>query len=188
MLLILAVCNTSKVNAQAAFEKGKSYASLGYGLTLFKAAKLLTITANELGMKSNYFGPLLIKYEYAVSDKIGIGMSFGYTTVGVSATDDSNYTYKFKYNKLTATPRVNFHLGGENEKLDPYIGFGLGYKKVSYSLTTNNPDVPQIKIPGFPSSFEASVGCRYIFTPNVGAFIEVGAGHGYTQFGLVAKF
>jgi hypothetical protein len=34
----------------------------------------------------------------------------------------------------------------------------------------------------------ASFGCRFYFTDNIGAFIELGMGHGFAQGGLQLKF
>ena len=196
VLTVFVFCNASKVNAQGAFEKGKSYASLGYGYSLLNYKNLFFSGVNFTStLKTSGFGPIGLKYEYAISDKIGIGFSAGYTKSSVTLTDNlstsgsEQYTYKYSFSKLTITPRLNFHLGGDNKKIDPYIGFGVGFKKVNYGFTTTDSNYKAANISGIiPMSFEASFGCRFLFSENLGGFAEIGAGHGFLQVGLVGKF
>lgn len=197
LLVVFSLFGTQKLKAQAAFEEGKSYASIGYGYQLFSVKSLFKAVAtgtNEI--KTTGFGPIVYKYEYAVNEKIGIGISGAYTSSNISWTNNTTdalgknvtYNYKYKYSKFTFTPRLNIHLT-ENEKIDPYVGFGLGFKKAAFNLDTNDPTyTDEIDFPTGKVSLEASFGCRFLFTEQIGAFVELGVGHGFFQGGVVAKF
>ncbi len=194
MLLIATVCTAYTGNAQA-FEKGKSYASIGYGFQLLPVKSLFKVYQDELGFKVKGMGPFAMKYEYAITDKVGIGLNIGFTNASIAWSDSSlnlsgnieNFNYSYKYSKLTITPRFNYHLG-DNEKIDPYIGLGIGFKKASYKFTTSDPFFNGISFSGLPVSFEATFGIRGWFTDQIGAFAEIGAGHGFFQLGAVGKF
>ncbi len=196
--MLLVLLSSTNSNAQSAFEKGKSYVSVGYGYQILSIKSIYKVYDNPLlysGFSVSGMGPIRVNYEYAVSDKLGVGLNIGYTSASVKFTDSytdgsgntQTYNYKYKYSKLTILPRLNWHLG-ESEKVDPYIGFGIGFKKVTYALETNDPNFQGIKLSGLPVGFDATFGCRFLFTPNIGAYVEVGAGHGFLQGGLVAKF
>ncbi len=195
IVMVLALSHTAR--SQAAFEKGKSYVSLGYGYQILSVKTLFQVYEKDLGFSVSGFGPIRLNYEYAVTEKVGIGLNMGYTSASVQFTADrvdlptgkiTTYNYKYKYSKLTALPRLNFHLGGDNEKIDPYIGFGIGFKKVTYAIETLDPDFSGIKFGGVPLGFEATFGCRFLFTPALGGYVELGAGHGFAQVGMCAKF
>ncbi len=195
MLLVLVSSKTTY--AQTAFEMGKSVVSIGYGYQVLSIKSVFKVydAVGFNGFAVSGMGPIRVNYEYALSEKVGVGVNMGYTAASVkfSADDiDGNgnaitYNYKYKYSKFTFVPRLNFHLGS-NEKIDPYVGFGAGYKKVSYTLETNDPVFTGLSTTGIPLAFEATFGCRFLFSPNVGAYVEMGAGHGFLQFGVVAKF
>jgi outer membrane protein W len=174
-------------NAQA-FEKGKSTVSASVGYAVFSGGKFFRQFEVFDNFKYKRTPPLALAYEYAITEQLGIGINAGYSATTVSFEDkDSLYNYKFIGNKLTVKARLNYHFI-EDEKFDPYFGFGLGYKHNSWSLETNDSkflDLPSINI---PVSFEARLGARYFFVPNFGAYAEVGIGHGAANIGLVGKF
>lgn len=195
LTLSIAILASSAAFSQA-FEQGKSYVSLSYGYEIFNITNILGdfAAANGADVKTKKFGPMSLKYEYAISDKIGIGASFGYTNTSINgsydSTDNKTYTYKIATNKITAKARLNWHLA-DHDKLDPYIGFGFGYKSFSGSSTSSDPNVADeknVNLALLPVSFEATFGIRYLFTPSFGAFGELGIGHGVAHIGLVGKF
>ena len=73
-------------------------------------------------------------------------------------------------------------------KLDPYFGFGLGFKSSTWKLDTNDDFFNGVTFKGVPVSMEAKFGVRYFFVPALGAFAELGIGHGFANVGLVGKF
>ncbi|HTF80583.1 MAG TPA: outer membrane beta-barrel protein, partial [Cytophagales bacterium] len=211
ILILSFLLSTNLVSAQA-FEEGKSYVSGSYGIgsffgIFFSSAKkaIEESGGNVSGIKVKTLGPLSLKYEYGVSEHIGLGINVNYLTNGISYDDtqtDGTYTttehYKLTRNTISVLARMNIHFG-DHEKLDPYWGFGLGYRqatwKQEYSITSNDPTVgnntqadPLPSFNAFPFGFETTFGMRYLFTPSVGAFAEVGFAKSFAQFGLTAKF
>lgn len=199
-LLCLSVIPT-KSNGQA-FEEGKHYVSLGYGYQAVGVRTIFKTFDSYAGFSVKGFGPVLAKYEYGVSDNVGIGVSLGYNTTDISwnregeelNNETGEYekrTYKtgYKHSKLTAVARVNFHLA-KHETIDPYIGLGFGFKSNQFNLSTNDPEFSETSLDfrGIPIAMSASFGCRFYFTENIGAFIELGMGHGFAQGGLQMKF
>lgn len=191
----------NRANAQA-FEAEKSYVSVGYGYELFSVKRFFDLYENETGFSVKGFGPVVAKYEYGLSEKVGIGLAVGYGGATVSWRDDysvyneatgqydiKTYSYEYKNNKITGTARINWHLG-DHDKIDPYIGVGLGFKSNRFKLSTtdSNFDEGTLDFKGVPMSMSASFGCRFYFTDNIGAFIELGMGHGFAQGGLQMKF
>lgn len=179
-------------NAQA-FEQGRSYVSVSYGYQLVNFGKLFNAYDSYGDYKYKQLGPIGFQYEYALSDKIGLGVSAGYTATNVTwsqtdaANPDNNYFYKYKGSKITGNARLNVHMG-EHDKLDPYFGFGLGFKSSTWKLDTNDDFFNGVTFKGVPVSMEAKFGVRYFFVPALGAFAELGIGHGFANVGLVGKF
>jgi opacity protein-like surface antigen len=182
------------VNAQdAAFYQGSSTVTIGYGFpNIGKSILKIGNSAGVTDSKITGVGPIHVKYEYAVSDKVGVGVSLGYVSFADEYTQDNGgaapYKYKDAITSFGILARFNYHFGG-NEKVDPYVGLGAGYNNWTAKTTTNDPDgigntftIP-IKI-----GFEGGVGVRYYFTPNIGAYAELGYGKSILQGGLAFKF
>lgn len=196
-------------NAQA-FEEGKNYASLSYGFGTFfgagfGASKTLIEKAgiNVSDIRLSTIGPISAKYEYAVSRHLGLGLGINYISNDVNYLDSytsNGYTvvnrYELNRTSVSFLARANVHFG-DHKKLDPYLGAGIGYRyekwAQEYSFTSTDPNAKPSEnslpsFPGIPFGFEATFGVRYLFTPNVGAFAELGFAKSFTQFGVVAKF
>jgi len=211
MLSLSLLLTNNLANAQA-FEEGKSYVSASYGVgsffgLFFNGVKnsIQNSGTDVTGIKVRTLGPICGKYEYGVSEHIGLGVGINYLTNSISYNDtqsDGQYTttehYKLSRNTISFLARMNIHFG-DHDKLDPYWGFGIGYRYVKwdqeYSYTTNDPngtttttpdELPSFNV--FPFGFETTFGMRYMFTPSVGAFAEVGFAKSFAQFGLTAKF
>ena len=140
------------------------------------------------------------KFEYMVTDGIGIGLEYSYAAVDVKYTEDKfanqstiqTYHYTATLYKQRILARVNFHFG-TSKKIDPYATVGVGYK-VSL-LKSNNPD-DQKSIADFnnnfsnlvPISYRLGIGMRYFFSENIGISAEVGIGGAIVQGGICGKF
>lgn len=189
LLLVAGVILMHTASFGQAFQKGKSYASVGYSYQAFNAVKLFSINATA-GLNVSGLGPATLKYEYAVSDKVGVGISAAYSMANVSWTDVGsnglNYNYKYTWSKMTFTPRFNFHFG-DDEHFDPYFGIGLGYKNSGLKSASNDPNFIPFSLKGLPMSMETVFGGRYLFSDNFGAFAEIGIGHGFITGGFVLK-
>lgn len=192
LMAVIAIAAIS-VNAQeTAFYQGSSTFTIGYGFpNIGKSILKIGNSAGVTDSKITGVGPLHAKYEYAVSDKVGVGVSVGYVSFADEYTQNSGgptYKYKDAITSLGILARFNYHFGG-NDKVDPYVGIGAGYNNWSLKTTTNDPDGTgnSITIP-IKVGFEGGVGVRYYFTPNIGAYAELGYGKSILQGGLAFKF
>jgi hypothetical protein len=141
---------------------------------------------NIPGFSTNLFQPITLKAEFALSNEIGLGLSTVYSAAS-ARWQDQGYSYESSYNKLSITPRLNIHFL-RKKVLDMYIGGGLGYKTGEYQFKSTDPAFSPVSSIGvIHISLEASLGMRAYITPDLGAFAELGVGHGYLQFGVVYK-
>lgn len=192
----------NSANAQA-FEQGKSYVSVSYGFGSYYNVFSKAIADLYPDVKYKSFGPIYGKYEYAVSEHIGLGLnvaylstSFNYNETYSDGTDQTTYKWKLDRSTYSVLARMNVHFG-DHDKLDPYWGFGIGYRGVnwknSYSVvstdSSSNISPQAYSAPvGFPIGFETTFGIRYLFHPNLGAFAEVGFAKSFAQVGITGKF
>lgn len=167
-----------------AFEQGKSQVSVGYG---FINATQAIISSYDVmlypGLEYSALGPVFLKYEYGVSEKVGFGLNIAYVSAGI----DYDYlleTASIKWWNTSFNARVNRHFGS-SDKFDPYIGLGLGYKMGNWKFEGGDESDDMKAL--IPLGFEATFGARYMFTPNVGIFSEVGVAKGVIQGGLNIK-
>ena len=110
-------------------------------------------------------------FEHGFSDYISAGGSVDYLGLGTSYGSGG---------LLYLAARGSYHAGEllkAGDKLDPYIGAGLGY--LSWPGT------------GFGTSgvfFQGHVGARYYFSDNLAGVAEVGAGAAALKLGITLKF
>ena len=165
------------------FEQGASQISVGYGAVNFTQA-MVKDYGDILGTNQKFssLGPIFLKYEYGVSEKVGFGLNIAYVSAS-SSYDDMGYneTYSVDWWGASFNARVNRHFGS-SDKFDPYIGFGMGYKIANWSYSDSSSSDALI-----PLGLEATFGARYMFTPNIGIFSEVGLAKGVLQGGLNIK-
>lgn len=207
---------------EKAFKKGSIVITVGFGYpNLYKPLyKAFISTINNLNSIYSYynettsysvkgFGPAFFKAEYGLSKLIGLGVTSGYFNTTVTETvnyqtqeynsSTSSYYYvdhvdvnKYYHSSLSFAARINFHFGS-GEKLDPYVGTGVGYTMNQNTLTTTsdnpNPNIYQPYSRGSSVHFAITVGMRYYFIPNLGIYGEVGFDKwSLMQGGLVGKF
>jgi len=181
----------SIMNAQA-FEQGKSQISLGYGFAN-TTQTLIKNSANSndlfgdpeyLNSEFSALGPIFAKFEHGVSEKIGFGVNIAYVNAGFNYTSDLGGDASMKWWNTSVNARVNRHFGS-NDKFDPYIGLGMGYKFGKWK-SEGDDTAEEIKAL-IPLGFETTFGVRYMFTPNIGLFSEVGLAKGIFQAGLNIK-
>ncbi|MFM2038271.1 MAG: hypothetical protein RL432_1210 [Bacteroidota bacterium] len=152
------------------------------------------------------------RFEYMMSDKVGVGADINYEVSGFSYKFDDyvydangvamqdvngNYLYNtfqttYSAKKLRAMFRLNYHFV-QSEKVDMYTAFAGGYKNVNRVSETNpaNSSVTDAQLNGalIPVAFRIAVGAKVYFTQNIGAHVELGAfGGGLLQAGLSVKF
>lgn len=185
----------STSHAQA-FPEGSNSISVGYGfVTILGALNSTFDTYTDINYSS--LGPLYFKYERAMSDNIGLGLSVAYATnewsyrfSSFNDTTEVFHTETTKRSTYSILARFNYHFGS-SEKFDPYIGLGLGYRDANWSTTTTDAagvgsavDLPNL----VPLGMELTFGLRYFFTDNFGAYTEIGGAKSVVQLGLSGKF
>ncbi|MFA4851905.1 MAG: hypothetical protein WC868_09635 [Bacteroidales bacterium] len=199
MILGLAFAFSSGSFSQAVKE-GTSIVDVTYGwpnlyTNIFKAA---VDQANSIGLSATGFGPIGIKYEYMVAEKVGIGCIFNYanSTVKYQLNQTVNgtpttYNYEFSAQRIRAMAKFSFHFGN-SEKFDGYTTIALGYFSSPWKWESNDTSYVSSSVDIsslFPVAARVAVGGRYYFTDNIGALMEFGlGGGGLLEFGVTAKF
>jgi hypothetical protein len=166
------------------FEKGTSVVSAGIGLGS-------AIGSFNYGSQSP---GISLQYEKGVWDIGGPGVISlggyaarkGYKYSGSSGS----FGYEEKWNYTIIGVRSAYHYNGISaEKADLYGGIMLSYNILNYKYSDNSGSgTLQKGSYGNALGFTAYVGGRYLFTDNLGAFVELGYGVSYLTLGLALKF
>jgi len=193
----------TKSNAQAIGE-GKIIVDGYYGFgNLYNAIFEALASSSGSNITNKFMGPLGVRGEYLISDKVGFGLDLGYSSASMnydetitSYNPDINgnqidtYDYSIKTSKIGAMVTFNYHFV-ESDKFDAYFVTGLGYGNRTTTFTSTNKDyiVPEPKSSLFPVAARIGVGMRYFFTENIGANLGLGLGQGgLVNIGITAKF
>lgn len=189
--------SVSNVSAQA-LEEGNVVLDVYYGFpnlytTVFKAAYGTSTSGTDL--KVGGVGPLGLRAEYLLSDKIGLGVDIAYGKSFVKYSeydsfDDRTYDYDFSTTKIGVMATFNYHFI-DNDALDFYGIVGAGYKNRSFKFESTDPNYTNtdVSVTLIPVAFRIGVGLRYFFTDNIGANMAVGFGQGsILNAGISAKF
>ena len=195
LLALTMMLAPKKSNAQA-IEEGNVIIDAYYGFpnlysTVFKAAYE---SSNSTGLTLGSQGPLGIRAEYLITDKVGFGIDLGMNSSSISYSEaDINtniiYDYKFSTRKIGAIFTFNYHFV-ENDKLDAYFVVGGGYGNRNFKFTSTDPNYIEESVESLiPISYKIGVGMRYFFTENIGANLALGLGQGgLANVGVSAKF
>ena len=195
LLALTMILAPTKSNAQA-IEEGNVIIDAYYGFpnlysTVFKAAYE---SSNSTGFNLGSQGPLGIRAEYLITDKVGFGIDLGMNSSSISKSEaDINtniiYDYKFSTRKIGAIFTFNYHFV-ENDKLDAYFVVGGGYGNRNFKFTSTDPNYIEESVESLiPISYKIGVGMRYFFTENIGANLALGLGQGgLANVGVSAKF
>ena len=195
LLALTMMLAPKKSNAQA-IEEGNVIIDAYYGFpnlysTIFKA---LYESSNSTGLTLGSQGPLGIRAEYLITDKVGFGIDLGMNSSSISYSEaDINtniiYDYKFSTRKIGAIFTFNYHFV-ENDKLDAYFVVGGGYGNRNFKFTSTDPNYIEESVESLiPISYKIGVGMRYFFTENIGANLALGLGQGgLVNVGVSAKF
>ncbi len=171
-------------HAQTAYTKGDKIASLGVSFGNYGYG--------FAGSRSGGFIPITASLEFGVHESISVGPYIGYASW--------NYDYSFgdySSNFLSVgakgswhyVPFINQELNTslDEQKLDFYISLFLGIENRSFGYDDRNIDNQRSNVTRLV--FAPVLGFRYMFTPKVGAFIELGRGtFGYSSLGVSAHF
>lgn len=193
--LICMMAGTTTTKAQIV-EEGNVVVDLYYGwpnlyTTVLK--ELYADNAVDNSVKIGTLGPLGLRFEYMISDVVGVGLDAGYVNTWVEYEEEDIstsvvYDYKVSVPKIHALFKMNFHFT-KSDKVDAYGGFGVGYRNRSFKFTTNDPDFDEGNIDSLiPVGLRISIGTRYYFTENIGIGAEMGLGGPLLSFGISTRF
>jgi opacity protein-like surface antigen len=200
-LVIAMLLGVNAAHSQA-FDEGTKVFSLGYGFPNFTKSvfKALSSSSVDGSTKVTGAGPIHFRFEYGLSETWGIGASINFANAAWEDTytgtffnpngvnETKTYTDKWARRALSALVRFNKHFP-ISDKADVYSGIGLGYNSVKNTYTSTNPDGVQFDLNNkiLPIGFEWTVGLRFYFTDNIGAYVEGGFAKSILQFGLAIK-
>jgi len=191
-----ALLATTNVNAQAVTQ-GNVIIDGYYGFFSISNSWIRDVTSsNSSTFKS--IGPVGGRFEYMVSDKIGIGLEGNYhdrqvnwtgTITDTITNTSKDYSYTVGRKTIRVMPRINIHFGG-SDNFDGYFGVAAGYRSAGWYTVTNDPNYGNYGsgITLIPVAIRLALGGRYFFTDNIGLNMEIGLGGG-TMFhtGLTFK-
>lgn len=194
-MFLLAILLSVGASGQA-FQEGASSIHLGYGVGNLSQSLFKTFEQNYTEYSYQGMGPFFAKYEYAASDKIGVGLNFAYIGAEVSYTDinvvtpsGDFYRESITWTSMSFLARLNIHFG-DNEKFDPFWGVGMGYRTGTYVYDDNDPtyDNSDRLKSLIPFGFETTVGARFYFNDFIGLYAETGLAKAVFQGGISLKF
>jgi outer membrane protein W len=197
-LAIFAACVQPSTASAQAVEEGNILIDVYYGFPNLYGATFKRAYANsgtEENVKISSLGPIGLRGEYMVSDKIGLGLDIGFNNTKLTYTefdsfDNKDYEYDFKTQKIGAMVTFNFHFLESNDNLDAYFMVGAGYGNRSFTFESTDPNYSDETIDGLiPVASRVGVGMRYFFTDNIGMNLAIGFGQGgLVNGGLSLKF
>lgn len=202
---ILALGATVNANAQANsqgnFIFDAYYGAPNLGKKFYNAIEDANGTSN---FKATGVGPMGLRGEYMVADRVGVGFDIIYNSNNITYTSiDSTYNgntdtwtatsneYKRTMNRVRIQARFNYHFDVSNPDLDAYMGIGAGSNARYRKFYQNGNEVlDEFKGSGtlLPVSFRLCTGLRYYFSENVGVNAEIGLGGPLISAGLSVRF
>lgn len=189
--LLLALFVSSGVNAQT-LEKGDHTINLGFGFDPYFHFSKHHLATNH---KKSAVGPIVLGYDYILTEKLGIGRISVGGILGQSFYTERYSTpaqdYKYNRNRTAIIARGTYHFDIPKAKgLDLYAGVGAGIYIHSSTerITHFNGMESKSKSGNVGAAHYVFAGVRYFFTDAFGVYVE--AGHGLNAFngGLSFKF
>ena len=208
MTLILAVTAvaSSNLSLAQANTQGSVIIDPYYGFPNFGASFSKNFeTAGNSDLKVKGLGPLGLRAEYMLADKIGVGVDVIFNNYDLTyrstdslyngATDTWTTTVnenEYKMNRLRIQARFNYHFEVNNPNLDAYLGIGAGsnnrFRKAYENGVEVTDDADLGNLTLLPVSFRFCTGLRYYFTENIGMNAEIGLGGPLISAGLSLRF
>ena len=197
-ILFFALISLSINGLQAQiYPKGSVNFSAGYGAVTYGNLFLSFVTRglNLKNVNTNLTGPVYIKGEYAVADNFTVGLNVNYSNTSAtfnldSAAFVSRYSGTFGLRSTSLILRANYTVPFAEDRAGFMIGGGVGYRGLTVGYSDNDPNTPTgggFSIP-IPFTGELTLGLRYYFTENIGAYVETGITRSLIQGGLTARF
>lgn len=194
LVLVFSLSGFQNVSSQIV-EEGNVVIDVYYGwpnlyTTTLKSLYAENAVDNSVDIGS--VGPLGVRFEFMMSDKVGVGLDGGYVNTWLEydekdISSDTIYNYKVSVPKVHALFKINFHFS-QSDKLDAFAGFGVGYRNRQFKLETNDPNESFDFESIIPVGLRVNLGFRYYLTDNIGLGAEMGLGGPLLSFGVSAKF
>lgn len=161
------------------FQQGKTLVSFGYGYLNFMNADYGKMTEGNEELNS-IFGAAYEKVEYGCTNRIGVSTNIAFASATAPGAVFSSIS-------LILKPTYHFI---NTPRWDIYAGIGTGFKMTTVNRQgktaayySNNSRSKQTT-PGL----DATVGARFMITPNFGIYSEFGAAKSFMQAGITSKF
>lgn len=206
LIIAITIIASLSSNAQSlAFDKGKTVVTIGYGVPNLARVGLRFVYGAYPGYSVSGFGPFLVKGDYGILKNLGVGAVIGYSSTKLSYNETNgyydnngyyqNYTYQesLLWTSLSIGAHANYHFV-RKEKIDVYVGGGLGYTLHNIKYSNNDPYYYQNNnsyVAYNPNAifYAVTIGMRYYFTPNIGIYAEGGIEKSaLLQGGIALKF
>lgn len=179
---------TMGVNAQTV-NKGDQIINLGFGFDPYYSFSTVG------GVRRAAVGPIILGYEYIVTEKLGIGRIGVGGIMGQSFYNERYTTvWTDHHNKISRTAmigRAAYHFDLPVKGLDLYAGVGAGFyinhhsERTTNSLNGTQSSSTRVRVSGGHYVFG---GVRYFFTNAFGLYVEAGHGFNAINGGFVFKF
>jgi outer membrane protein W len=150
--------------------------------TVFKAAYVNNGSPSDV--KVTGIGPVGLRGEYLLTNKLGLGLDLGYnsTTVTYKYSNVFNgptYTETAKTQKIGIMATINYHFIVK-EHIDFYGMYGVGYGNRTFTDKSTEPGYTSTVIlkSTIPIASRLGIGLRYFFTDKIGANLALGFGQG----------
>jgi opacity protein-like surface antigen len=175
-----------------AFAENDVFITVAYGFGNFLRS---TFEANDLSSNQQIrtaIGPLMAKGAWALSSNLDFGVHLAFMSLKNEWTDTAaRSSGTGHYSGWSALARVNYHLK-PGRFFDPYLGFGVGYRRDRIKETSTNPSSgnkfeENILLIPFNLGMDVTIGFRLMATEHLGIMMETGIAKGIVQLGLVYR-
>ena len=166
---------TNSLHAQV--EKGTILIEPYYGF--LPSGKTILRALNQSGTSTTVtsLGPVGLRFNYMINEKVGMGFDGNYQTMGIEYNDG---TYNYAISRDVIRFMLNSHFLLVNESsFHMYGNVGVGYRKPTWKYTTDDPNYAGESFSGLiPVAFKLGLGFRYMFIENLGVHAEANLGGG----------
>jgi hypothetical protein len=171
------------------FESGTNMINAGIGLG--SSLGSFGYTSQTPGISASFERGM---WEVGGHGVISLGGYLGYKAYKFTSTYLYNggiYSYSNKWSYLILGARSAYHYNGLSEdKIDLYGGVMLSFYSRSHKYEDNNPayDYPYVESGNSGLNLSLYAGGRYMFSDNIGAFLELSHGISFLSLGVTFKF
>ena len=197
LVLPLLVVIATMISGKSQAQEGRIIVDGYYGYGSLYNAIFKALVSNNASSTFKGLGPMGVRGEYMISDKVGFGLDIAYTSSSIKYSEtilDMNlnfvtYDATLKTAKLGTMVTFNYHFVN-NDKFDSYFVFGLGYGNRTFKAESDyagyvSPEYNST----FPVASRLGVGMRYFFTEKIGLNLGLGLGQGgLLNAGVSARF